>query len=115
MKRHRPTPVARFLAVSAIALLSSSGTRCAESGRPLDSRPNIVLILTDDQGWGDITCYHPESRIVTPNMDRLASQGMRLLNAYTPASVCSPTRYGLLTGRYPWRTPEVQRLLRDFP
>lgn len=67
-------------------------------------RPNIVLILTDDQGWGDLTCYNPESRIVTPNMDRLAAQGVRLLNAYAPASVCSPTRYGLLTGRYPWRT-----------
>lgn len=67
-------------------------------------RPNIVIILTDDQGWGDLTCYNPESKVVTPNMDRLATQGMRLLNAYTPASVCSPTRYGLLTGRYPWRT-----------
>lgn len=73
------------------------------SARAAD-RPNIVIILTDDQGWGDISCYNPESKIVTPNMDRLAGQGVRLLNAYAPASVCSPTRYGLLTGRYPWRT-----------
>ncbi len=67
-------------------------------------RPNVILILTDDQGWGDLTCYNPDSKIVTPNMDRLASEGLRMLNAYTPASVCSPTRYGLMTGRYPWRT-----------
>lgn len=67
-------------------------------------RPNVVVILTDYQGYGDIACYNPEAKLSTPNMDRLAQQGVRLLNAYTPASVCSPTRYGLLTGRYPWRT-----------
>jgi len=67
-------------------------------------RPNVVVILTDDQGYGDVTCYNPEAKVSTPNMDRLAVQGVRMLNAYTPASVCSPTRYGLLTGRYPWRT-----------
>ena len=63
------------------------------------ARPNIVLVMADDQGWGDLTCYHPDSKIVTPNMDRHASEGLRMLTAYTPASVCSPTRYGLLTGR----------------
>lgn len=67
-------------------------------------RPNVVIVLTDDQGIGDITCYNPLAKVSTPNMDRLAMQGVRLLNAYTPSSVCSPTRYGLLTGRYPWRT-----------
>jgi arylsulfatase A len=77
-------------------------------------RPNIVIILTDDQGWGDITCYNPDSKIVTPNMDRLATQGVRLLNAYAPASVCSPTRYGLLTGRYPWRTWYKEGVLYSY-
>jgi hypothetical protein len=78
------------------------------------AKPNVIVILTDDQGWGDLTCYHPDSKIVTPNMDRLASEGLRMLNAYTPASVCSPTRYGLLTGRYPWRTWHKEGVLYHY-
>jgi len=66
-------------------------------------RPNIVLILADDLGYGDPGCYNPKSKIPTPNLDRLAREGIRLTDAHAPASVCSPTRYGLLTGRYPWR------------
>jgi len=84
----------------AFVLSAASLFAAAASATP----PNVIVLLTDDQGWGDLTCYNPESKIVTPNMDRLATQGIRLLNAYTPSSVCSPTRYGLLTGRYPWRT-----------
>lgn len=78
------------------------------------AKPNVIVILTDDQGWGDLTSYHPDSKIVTPNMDRLASEGLRMLNAYTPASVCSPTRYGLLTGRYPWRTWHKEGVLYHY-
>ncbi len=66
--------------------------------------PNIVIILADDLGHGDLTCYNQNSKIPTPNMDRIASQGMRFTDAHTPSAVCSPTRYGLLTGRYSWRT-----------
>ncbi|MBX6314821.1 MAG: arylsulfatase, partial [Isosphaeraceae bacterium] len=66
--------------------------------------PNIVLILADDMGYGDPGCYNPASKIPTPNIDRLAAGGMRFVDAHTPSSVCSPTRYGLLTGRYAWRT-----------
>lgn len=67
-------------------------------------RPNIVLILADDLGYGDLGCFNPASRIPTPNLDRLAKQGMRFTDAHS-ATVCSPTRYGLLTGRYSWRGP----------
>lgn len=67
-------------------------------------RPNIVIILADDLGYGDVTCYNPESKIPTPHMDRMAAEGTRFIDAHTPCGVCSPTRYGLLTGRYPWRT-----------
>ena len=81
---------------------------------PSVNRPNVILILTDDQGWGDLTCYNPDSKIETPSMDRLASEGLRMLNAYTPASVCSPTRYGLLTGRYPWRTWHKEGVLYHY-
>lgn len=68
------------------------------------TRPNIVIILADDLGFGDVGCNNPESKIKTPNIDRLAKEGLRFVDAHTPCGVCSPTRYGLLTGRYPWRT-----------
>lgn len=69
------------------------------------SQPNIVIILADDLGYGDVQCYNPErGKIPTPNIDRLATQGMRFTDAHTSSGVCSPTRYTLLTGRYHWRT-----------
>lgn len=67
-------------------------------------QPNIVYILADDLGYGDPGCYNPASRIPTPRLDQLASQGMRFTDAHSPSSVCTPTRYALLTGRYAWRT-----------
>lgn len=67
------------------------------------ARPNIVYILTDDLGWGDVGCYGAKA-IPTPNLDRLAAGGMRFTDAHSPSSVCTPTRYGILTGRYSWRT-----------
>ncbi len=66
--------------------------------------PNIVIILADDLGYGDPGCYNDQSKIPTPHIDRLASEGLRFTDAHTPSSVCTPTRYGLLTGRYAWRT-----------
>ncbi|MGE9270229.1 MAG: sulfatase-like hydrolase/transferase [Verrucomicrobiales bacterium] len=65
-------------------------------------RPNVVLILADDLGYGDVSSYGAEL-IKTPNIDRLGEQGMRFTDAHAPASVCSPSRYGVLTGRSPWR------------
>jgi arylsulfatase A-like enzyme len=67
------------------------------------SKPNIVLVLFDDLGWGQPQCYDPKSALRTPNLDKLATQGMRFTDAHTAAAVCTPTRYGVLTGRYPWR------------
>ncbi len=66
--------------------------------------PNIIIILADDLGYGDPQVYNSDSKIPTPNIDRLASEGMRFTDAHSPSSVCTPTRYGLLTGRYAWRT-----------
>lgn len=73
--------------------------------RPLfsDLRPNVVLILADDLGYGDTSCYGAEL-IHTPRIDSLAEEGMKFTSAYTPSSICSPTRYSLLTGRYFWRS-----------
>lgn len=67
-------------------------------------RPNIVFILADDMGYGDLACQNPESKIPTPNLDGLAAEGVRFTDAHSPSAVCSPTRYGVLTGRYAWRT-----------
>jgi len=69
-----------------------------------DELPNIVLILADDMGSGDIQAYNPDSKIPTPYLNRMASEGIRFTDAHSPSAVCTPTRYGLLTGRYSWRT-----------
>lgn len=75
------------------------GTACqsASQGGP-SALPNIVIILTDDLGFGDIACYNPASKIATPNIDALAKQGMRLTDGHSPATVCTPTRFSLMTG-----------------
>lgn len=67
-------------------------------------KPNVVLIMADDLGYGDVRANNPSSRIPTPAFDRLAEEGMRFTDAHTPSAVCTPTRYGLLTGRYCWRS-----------
>jgi len=67
-------------------------------------RPNIVVILADDLGYGDVSAYNPASKAPTPNIDTLARDGIRFTDAHAPAAVCVPTRYGLMTGRYPMRT-----------
>ena len=78
------------------------------SAEPLP--PNVILFMADDMGMGDTSAYqditgNPDDlQLQTPNMERLANRGVRFTNAHTPASRCTPTRYGLLTGRYPWRS-----------
>jgi arylsulfatase A len=67
-------------------------------------KPNVIVILSDDFGYGSLGCYGAATSLKTPSLDRLASEGRRFTHAYAPGSVCSPTRYGLLTGRYYWRT-----------
>ncbi len=67
-------------------------------------KPNIIYILADDMGYGDMGCNNPESRIPTPNLDALADRGMRFTNAHAASSLCTPSRYNVLTGRYSWRS-----------
>jgi len=67
--------------------------------------PNILVILADDLGYGDVQCNNPErGKIPTPNIDKLAAQGMRFTDGHSSSAVCSPSRHTLLTGRYHWRT-----------
>ena len=75
------------------------------SAKTIQNKPNIILLLADDLGYSSINSYGADKNLVrTPHIDRIAAEGVRFTNAYTPASLCSPTRYGLLTGRYPWRS-----------
>lgn len=87
-----------IVALFAAALLAFNDIAAA-------SRPNIVLILCDDLGYGDVQCLNLEhGKIQTPHIDKIADQGMTFTDAHSGSSVCTPTRYGLLTGRYSWRT-----------
>src|ERR1044071_1441884 len=69
-----------------------------------DDKPNIVYILCDDLGYGDLMCFNPDSKIKTPNFDAVAKAGMMFTDAHSGSAVCSPTRYGIMTGRYSWRS-----------
>jgi len=86
-------------ALAVLVLLAPRWSAAATS----PERPNIVLILADDLGWGSTTPYGA-TRVQTPSLDRLAREGRRFTQAYAPGSVCSPSRYGVITGRYFWRT-----------
>jgi len=101
----------RVLALAAVHFLAIHD---GVSQSPSTERPNIVLILADDMGWGDLTCYNSESKIPTPNIDRIANAGVRFTDAHTPSSVCTPTRYSLLSGRYSWRTRLKSSVLDGF-
>jgi len=82
---------------------------------PGASQPNILYILADDLGYGDVHCLNPErGKIPTPNLDRLAEQGMRFTDAHSGSAVCTPTRYGILTGRYSWRSRLQSGVLEGF-
>src|SRR5688572_14301478 len=86
------------------AVGAAAATRAIRTLAAAGTRPNILFILADDMGWGDLSCYgRPDYQ--TPNLDKLAQQGMRFTNAYSAAPVCTPTRIGFHTGRYPARLP----------
>ncbi len=96
-----------------IALLAFASTAAAAPAPAAASKPNIVYILADDMGYGDVQALNPaRGKIKTPHLDRLAAQGMTFTDAHSGSSVCTPTRYGLLTGRYAWRT-RLQRGVLD--
>jgi len=69
-----------------------------------ETKPNILLILADDLGYGDLGCYNENSKIPTPNLDGLGKKGMLFTDAHAPSALCTPTRYGIMTGKYCWRT-----------
>jgi arylsulfatase A len=101
MKRIAPTwdrPNWIITALVALALVHSASTRVDAE------KPNIIVIYSDDQGFGDASCYNPKAKFKTPHLDQLAAEGVRFTNAHSADTVCTPSRYGLLTGRFCWRT-----------
>ncbi len=80
-----------------------------------DSKPNIVFVLCDDLGYGDVQCLNPERGLIkTPHVDSLATEGMIFTDAHSGSAVCTPTRYGLMTGRYSWRTRLQRGVVQGF-
>lgn len=76
------------------------------------TQPNIIIIYADDMGYGDLNCQNPNSKIPTPNLDKLASEGMRFTDAHSSSGICSPSRFALLTGKYHWR--RQYKIVEDF-
>jgi arylsulfatase A-like enzyme len=103
--------ISKQLAWAILALFPLPTVGCGQVEPDL---PNIVFILADDMGYGDPGSYNTASRIATPNIDRLADEGIRFTDAHTPSAVCSPTRYGVLTGRYAWRTRLTRGVLGGY-
>ena len=95
----------RTLSIIVLFLLLAVPLLAAETGSAKAATPNIVYILADDLGYGDVQVLNPtRGKIATPQMDKLAAAGMTFTDAHSGSSVCTPTRYGVLTGRYAWRT-----------
>jgi arylsulfatase A-like enzyme len=86
-----------------LGLISISWISCQMEEENLPP-PNIIVVLADDLGYGDISSFDKNNKIKTPHIDRIANEGIKFTDAHTPSSVCTPTRYGLLTGRYSWRS-----------
>ncbi|UCG48862.1 MAG: arylsulfatase [Phycisphaerales bacterium] len=109
----------QFIKAMGLAVASASFPGCAQAshsakGRGRGKNPNIVFIMADDMGYGDLGCYNKNSKIPTPNMDLLAAQGVRFTDAHSPSAVCTPTRYGVLTGRYCWRSRLKRGVLNGY-
>jgi len=92
-----------------LALVGCNSTHKVES-----SQPNVIFILADDLGYGDVSSYNENSKINTPNIDQIASEGVMFTDAHTSSAVCTPTRYGILTGRYNWRSKLKSGVLKGY-
>jgi len=104
----------RRLFLPAVFLAISLGLGGPALSAAATEKPNIVFILCDDLGYGDVGCLNPQGRISTPHMDRVGSAGMVFTDAHSTSSVCSPSRYSILTGRYNWRSSMKHGVLNGF-
>ena len=103
-----------FLKTVGAATASAALPRAAEGAQTREDRPNIVFVLADDMGYGDLSYLNRESRIPTPNIDRIGREGMFFSDGHSPSALCTPTRYGILTGRYCFRTRVTRGVLWGY-
>ncbi|MCK4999616.1 MAG: arylsulfatase [Anaerohalosphaera sp.] len=103
-----------FLKVAGLGAVTLTAGSLLGMGRESKERPNIIFIMADDLGYGDVSCLNLDSKIPTPNIDRLAKLGITFTDAHSNAALCSPTRYGVLTGRYSWRRRRTGGALWSF-
>lgn len=101
-------------AILVLLLFATSFYNCKTAESEKDVKPNVIFILADDLGYGDISCYNENSKIKTPNIDQMAEHGVMFTDAHTSSSVCTPTRYGIITGRYNWRSSLKSGVLSGF-
>ena len=95
----------QHLALVCLLITSTlNGADSPASAKASAGKPNFVFILGDDLGYGDVKCNNPEGKIATPHMDAIAARGVRFTDTHSSSAVCTPTRYGVMTGRYNWRT-----------
>jgi arylsulfatase A len=106
-----PSSPTRRVFFQAAAALGSAAPALSQTTR---ETPNIIYVLADDLGWGDLNCYNPSSAIQTPNANRLAAEGMRFTDMHSSSAVCTPSRYSILTGRYCWRTSLQKGVLNGY-
>ncbi|MCX7012809.1 MAG: sulfatase-like hydrolase/transferase [Candidatus Sumerlaeota bacterium] len=102
----------QFLLASGAGFAALAGRLPGLPAAPAADRPNIVFILADDIGYGDLGCYGA-TKVKTPNLDRLATQGIRFTDAHSSSAMCSPTRYAVMTGEYAWRNPATTVFVLD--
>lgn len=100
------------ICLSVLLLLFLASFSYAQTNSEANEKPNIVIIYTDDQGYGDVAALNPEAKFKTPNMDRIANEGVIFTDGHSSDGVCTPSRYSLLTGRYSWRTSLKKGVLR---
>ena len=105
----------RFAIVAALAVIGLAASAAGDTASAVVSKPfpNILFILADDLGYGDVGCYNPEAKVPTPNLDRLAKEGLRFTDAHSPSTVCTPSRYSMLTGRMAFRYRHEERVQRS--
>ena len=101
-----PNLYAKKEIIFTLSVLFLSATASSADTSSIDERPNILFIYLDDVGYGDLSCFNSCSKIQTPNIDRIATEGIAFTDAHAAAAICGPSRYGLMTGRYPWRRGE---------
>ncbi|MFR9592491.1 MAG: sulfatase-like hydrolase/transferase, partial [Rikenellaceae bacterium] len=103
-----------ILKCTAIIAPAAVATSCAQQTAEQPTKPNVIVILADDLGYGDVSAYG-SSTISTPNIDRLANEGVSFTNGYATSATSTPSRYALFTGSYPWKNPNAKILPGDAP